>query len=508
MADEPKKASSDGAPPSLRLFYSGVSTLLLLLIVVMVNYVGARRYQRWDWTSRGMFTLSERTEEVLAHLDRPVELFIFLSDGEREFDDVRDLVERYQAETTHISVRAVDPSRERGEYELLASRFDLVQGAPNSDVALVVVSGEQQWKITRDDLLELDYDSFEGEAGPQLNVKSERALTGAILQVTQGRTTKVCVATGHGEWALAAGGDRGLATIRDNLHRDNIEMEAFDLTHADGVPEGCDAVWVISPQRRVSTEVADRLVAYLRTGGNALVTLDPNLEREQIQPTGFEEAFAEFGVEIDATLVLELDPALLLGRTPIERFAVGTYGRHPVTELMRVRGGNVVLDISRSVRASEGTSAVTLLTGSELSYGERDLSQLAADVEPEAGPEDVPGPVSLAVAVTVPPAGADAADPDAAEGAVGGRLVVMGDGDWMDTRFLAEPVLMNGAILSTLNGWLTEREELISIPPRREDATSFIMTDADLEHMFLRVVVLIPLAAFLLGFAAWWSRRQ
>jgi hypothetical protein len=34
------------------------------------------------------------------------------------------------------------------------------------------------------------------------------------------------------------------------------------------------------------------------------------------------------------------------------------------------------------------------------------------------------------------------------------------------------------------------------------------MSEDDLSNLFLRVVVLIPLAFIFLGFAVWWNRRQ
>jgi len=49
---------------------------------------------------------------------------------------------------------------------------------------------------------------------------------------------------------------------------------------------------------------------------------------------------------------------------------------------------------------------------------------------------------------------------------------------------------------------------LINIAPRKTNARAVIMSDADLQNLLFRVVVLLPLAAFIAGFGVWWSRRS
>ena len=62
--------------------------------------------------------------------------------------------------------------------------------------------------------------------------------------------------------------------------------------------------------------------------------------------------------------------------------------------------------------------------------------------------------------------------------------------------------------LSSTAGWLTQREALINIAPRKTNARAIVMSDADLQNLLFRIVVLLPLAAFIAGFGVWWSRRS
>ena len=45
-----------------------VGILLLLALTIMVNWVAARHWLRGDWTSSQLYTLSEKTNNILAGL--------------------------------------------------------------------------------------------------------------------------------------------------------------------------------------------------------------------------------------------------------------------------------------------------------------------------------------------------------------------------------------------------------------------------------------------------------
>ena len=97
-----------------------------------------------------------------------------------------------------------------GEFKVLAQRFGVLEGMTGTgqaraDVAAVVAVGEKNWHVSRDDLAGWDMGGA-GAGEEQLNVKAEQALTGAIVQVTSGRATKVCVtrSTANGRWRKAA----------------------------------------------------------------------------------------------------------------------------------------------------------------------------------------------------------------------------------------------------------------------------------------------------------------
>jgi ABC-2 type transport system permease protein len=480
------------------------STLLLVAIVLMVNYLAFRNYRRMDWTSEGMFTLSAKSLAELRRLDEDIDVYLFLSQAEPDFMHVDELMRRYKAASEHVKVHYVDPDREPGEFKVLAQRFGVFEamtgaGEVRADVAAVVARGDKNWHVGREDLV--GWEMGEGDQGGELNVKAEQALTGAIVQVISGRATRVCVTAGHGEWSLEEGEERSISALKLGLRHDNIEWTAFETLGAKDVPKDCDAVLVLGPLRAFSAAEAKLILDWVQAGGNALLALDPVIEHDQIQPTGFEDALKALNVRLDSSLAIELDPKRLLSPNTVE-FAITEFGDHDTTRALKGRA-HVVVALARSLSLLQPSDRVEpLLRTSEQAFGATDISRvMTAEKEPERAPGDISGPLDVAFAVRT------AADPDAAHDKPGGRLIVVGDSDLLMPALLEAPELANFHLASAWTGWLTERDALVEIPAKKVKGGTAMFTQDDLSGLFFRVGVLLPAAALLFGFMVWFTRR-
>jgi hypothetical protein len=195
----------------------------------------------------------------------------------------------------------------------------------------------------------------------------------------------------------------------------------------------------------------------------------------------------------------------LLRRDPSDLYRVVAFGEHPTTMSVVTRGGGLAVNLARSVRAEEGADATELFQTSDMAFGETDLGGLVADADLLAGPEDRPGPLALAVAFEAPPLPSTTATDEAPRR---GRVIVVGDSDWLAPELLQEPSFANVDFFLAVTGWLSEREELLEIAPRRSNLQAVVMSEGDVSGVAWRIFAFLPGAIFLLGFAVWWSRRQ
>ncbi|NLY94067.1 MAG: GldG family protein [Myxococcales bacterium] len=495
--DERPTAKVDEARRTARI-NTYVGSLLAVLIVVMVNYLAFRHHKRWDFTSESLFTLSERTLEALRELDRDVTIYLLLSKGERVYRDVDELLSRYADESDHIQIERVDPDREASRFLALVDQLKL--GYSAAQVAAVVKSGDRSTRIQLHDLMT---PRFGDEDGPTLDIEAERAFTGAILDLTQGEPSRVCVTSGHGEWSADAGGARGLAAYREDLEPMNVVVQTIETVGTAKVPDHCSMVAVIGPQRPFTKAEVEVLERYVRGGGNLLLAFDPILEGGTILHTGFETFLATLGIDVEPTIVLELDPAKLLGQSPIEEFIASQYGDHETMEPFQLLRGPLALHFARSVRVRPGSKAGTLFSASPLSVAESDVTPFLEGTEYDPERATHRGNVPLGAAITLDPPG----DEDEEQGAKR-RIVVLGDADIFREPFLMQPALANHHVVSALTGFLLEKRALAAIPPRKSQLDAIMMTSEDRTSVAFRVLVLLPLAALLLGVAAYWGRRK
>jgi hypothetical protein len=485
-----------------------LTAILGIVVVVLLNYIAARHYARFDWTTHGLFTLSERSREVLRELETDVRVYVFLGRDEQDFADVETLLEEYVAVTDRIQVEWIDPDRDRARYQVLADQFGidswLAGDVTLSQVPVVVISGDRKWKVERHQLIVEDFESFDDADGHKLDLQSERAITGAILEVTRGEPTKICLATGHGEWELGAYGDRSFDAVARELEWEKIETEPFEI-RKDAIPESCNALFVVSPQRSYSEEEVAIVDQYLNAGGNVMLAFDPVLRKESLTGTGFEQSLEARGILVGKDLVIENDAAQQLPGNPGDLFLVTNFGTHRLVETISQRGGGILVAVARSVDVADGSDSEVLWRTSPNAIAESDLQRA---INPDRERLTPPSSVPLAVAWEyVPPLGDDL-KPVKTEGVDPGRLLVLGDSDWMSSELLDNPQLSNIDFLSASAGWLTQREALINIAPRKTNAQAVVMSDADLQNLLFRVMVLLPLAALIAGFGVWWSRRS
>lgn len=173
----------------------GAGVLLAVALTGMVNYFGWKYHARGDWTSSGLYTLSQRSQQVLADLHRAVDVVVFMRPGDELYEPVQELLARYDAASPTIRVRTVDPERNVAQAQALVEQYELTHGN-----VVVFQSGEERRVIESADLAEYDYSGMQFGQGPQMTgFKGEQMFTGALLELAEGRKPRVLFTTGHGE---------------------------------------------------------------------------------------------------------------------------------------------------------------------------------------------------------------------------------------------------------------------------------------------------------------------
>lgn len=470
--------------------------LLVAALLLIVNYFGWKYNKRFDWTQSDLYSLSEKTRNVLKDLNKDVEFVVFLSPQQQQlFEPTKELLARYDAASQHVSVQHIDAAREPLKAEQTIRKYGV--NAPG----VVVVSGEDRRVIDSSELAELDFTSMQVTGQPGIKgFKGEQLFTSAILQLAEGRKPKILFTTGHGERSLDDRGPRGLSNAQEILGRDNFELEEWASLGKGEVPAGTDLVVVAGPTGSFVQPELDVLTAYLAQGGRLLLLLDPALAQGAgggLVPLGLEGWLATYGVEVGDNVVV--DPSNPLPFFGAETIFVQDYGDHPIVKPLTEGSLPLLASIVRSIGTMEeggaGLQKTELAHTSEKGWGETNLTDLSRVGRDD---QDLAGPVPLGVALET-------------EGPAAGkrptRMVVLGDSDLAGNQLL-EANVANAVLVSNVFNWLVEREALLGIPPKKTEQVHLSLTGSELQTVWIVSLVVLPVLSALAGWRVLARRKR
>lgn len=510
MPDAPSKGGR-----ALDAFLRGPMVVALsALLLVLVNWYASRHYVRWDWTSARSFTLSPRSVEIARGLREPVDMYVLLARDEPLYADVSELAERYAAVSQRLRLHYIDPDRQRERLIGLSQDvgLQLLQSGSGertlSTAAIVVRRGTRHWEVAREALRELGQPDGDDEQGATriLNAKItvERSLSEALLQVVRERATKLCFTSGHAEMPLSQGARSG-ASLAEALRHLNLVVEEVEVHGSTVIPASCDAVIVAGAQRTWSAEDEASLIRYVRAGGNLAVFVDLVVLEGRIVPTGLENLARLAGMQLPAALTVEADARHLLSETVPVHFRADGWNDHEISR--ELRGGSIIAGMVRPVQRAEGADVApeTIISSSPAAWGETSIADLLRTFTPVKGSEDVQGPIAIAMAAQIRGAATRG------EGVASGRVVFAGTSEILGDEYFAiaaRASVANANLAEAIVGWLTARRELVNIPSRPASRAALLVSERDLGQIGLYVILLVPLAAALVGYAVFRSRRS
>jgi ABC-type uncharacterized transport system involved in gliding motility auxiliary subunit len=440
-----------------------IGSLAFVGVLVLLNYMATRYDRRFDLTEQGVFSLSPQSRSVVEGLQQDLTVQAFVEGGISP--DLADLLGLYAHHSPRFQYELIDPDK----HPELAERYQI-----------------RQYNTVR-----FQY----GNESTTITQPTEENITNAIIRVTRTARKTICFIEGHGEPDIEdVQSPRGLASLKQALTNENYEVKKVLLAAEEKVPEDCTAIVVAGPEKPYLDVELQRVSAYLKSGGRALILLPPR------QGLEWQPLLAELGVTLGSDVVVDqvirLFQGPALGLTPL----VNTYGVHEITREFKQR---TIFPMTRSVRAAggkPGVQATELAKTSPQSWAETDLDGIFARGEAslDSG-ADTKGPVSVAVAVEI-----DLKQLAGHEGTA--RLAVYGSAEMAGNREL-EGTYYNRDLMMNTVGWLVGQSDLVSIRPRGIRASRAQLTPEQHTVILYLSVLVLPQLLLIAGIVAWWRRE-
>lgn len=454
--------------------YLVTAAALTVIVNILAGYL-PENMRSFDVTSNKLYTLTEQTKEFVAGLSEDITVYVLVSE---EYKDINldTTLKKMEDLSEHISVTYVDPMVN----PLFYSSYTNAEPSENS---LIVAGPERSRVIDYNDVYEYEYYSY--YEYQITGYDGEGQIAAAIAYVMTDKMPKIYVIDGHEEWELER-------QFIQAVQKENIAYETLSLLRTGAVPEDAQALILNAPLRDYSEDEADKIIAYLAQGGNAVII--PAWTDEELP--NFERILAYYGVSLMDGIVLEGDTDKYYGEIPY--FLFPRIHDNEMTD--SIYGATVFVPYAKALlydEQAEGTFYMPLLETGESSYcktyqGEN--VQIMSDFSKTE--DDMEGPFVITLR----------ADKSVADGLVSHAVIVASEQFFTEDADSVVPgnhIKLFGSIIGTL----VEHESSILLPVKHY-SEALVFTTRTVAVVGMISILIIPAGCLVIGFVIWWRRRK
>jgi ABC-2 type transport system permease protein len=496
MAEETKQPTRK----KIRRLQIGLNVLLqvvlVLFLALMANSIAFKHYKRWDFSRDKKYALSDKTKRFLNTIKGKVRITVFFSPNTPITVDVQNLLTEFQyAAKGKIDIENIDPERNLSRAKEVVDKYKVV-----SDESLLVIDYAGRNKTVKaSEMADVDQSGMAFGEGPRVTAfKGEQGITGAIMDLVEGKKNTLGYVLGHKEPPLA--GNTPISVLKTFIENENIKFQELNLFDVGAIPLELKAIVIDGPQYDFSDREMKLLRDFWEKQGRILLLLDPAAKTPKLN------AFLnELGVKAnDDRLMVFLRTGIqevaltrdvqahFLGGSPITKRLADVHalffgGTSSLTlEPERVRAANIRLE--PLIQAEKGYFA-------ETDYNSNDQAKLQVDAK-----RNPATPLTIGVSIEKGGSADERVQVNSA------RMVVVSNATFIQDNALTQDQQALDFISGSVN-WLLSREQLIGIAPKVPKTLTFSLNEDALRNLRWIILVLLPLVPAVIGGAVWWRRR-
>jgi hypothetical protein len=485
-----------------------VQIAILMAIAIMVNYLGFEHYRRWDLSRDQKYALSDKTKRFLQSIPGKARITVFFGPTNPMAADVQGLLTEYQyAGKGKLDVENIDPERNFSRAKALFDKYKVVTG---EDLLILDYDGRNK-TVKASEMAEIDPGNPTFGDPPKVTAfKGEQALTGALMELVEGKKNAIGYVLGHKEPPIAEpppppampteAAISPVRILKAFVEGENIKLQELNLFDVGAIPTELKTIVIVGPQYDFSDREMKLLHDFWEKQGRILLLLDPSAKTPKLN------AFLnELGVKVNDDRLMAMvktgiqEVALLrdvqaqfLGDSPITKRLAEARGIFPggasslTLEAERVRGANIRLQ--PLVQAEKGYWA-------EADYNSEDQAKFQDDMARN-------GDAVHTMAASIEKGGSA----DERVQANSSRLVLVTNAAFIQDSAIRQDQQALDFVSGAVN-WLLSREQLIGIAPKIPHTLIFSLDEKALRNLRWVILLIMPLVPAVLGLIVWWQRR-
>lgn len=465
--------------------YSFVLTIIVIAAAIILNAIvgteAIRERLKIDLTSNKLYSIGEKTEEVLKDLNEKVEIIGLFDESkmtDSSYSQVIEFVKQYETKSNMVTVKYVDPDKNPA---YIQNELDPSGVLGVSKYDFVVRSAKRSKVLSTYDIFDISYNS--STYMPQVTgLNAEYAFTGAIRYVTAEDIPVIYYSEGHGEGNL----EEEYSELVSDLKLNGYEIQKVNLTAVDKVPEDAFAVLFANPQRDLSTVELEKLTQFMEKGGNTIFLLDPVQSNTKL--TNFEEFLAKYNIALGYDVIFEMAANKAAYGQPY--YFMPTVENNSINSILDPEKFNMPLAYAQSIEIlkndKDWIKSTPLLTTSSEAISKSLLE----------GVEDKSGPFNIGVAVE------NSGNYEPSKTLVIGNSYFVSDSG-MSTSDTGKKFLVNAV------NWMQDKESDIYIPVKTYSTPRLTaVTQQTLTILFIGLIIVVPLIIMGVGTFVWLRRRH
>lgn len=449
--------------------YSSVITVIVIALVVVVNMVFNKLDLSTDLTSDSLFTLTKDSQKVLKDVKDDITIYYMVSKGEEQ-DYIKRVIKQYNKVSDHIKVVTKDPV----VYPNFSRKY-VDDAVSDNDVIVVDETTGAAKYVSSDEMLYSDQYSYYTSGSSEQYLDVEGQITSAIQNVLSTDKKKIYVVTGHDEQSISD-------SLSKTLEKMNVDVEDISLVTQKKVPDDCSLLIEYGPQSDLRDSEKTVIMDYLKKGGTAIL-MPGYVEKET---PNIDEILDYYGMSIQKGIIYEgvghyenylnwIVPTINTDADVMSKFDDKDY---------------VVIGSSQSIKEQKASSLrnslklTDILTTSKQSLLKKDPSSQNTDKEKG----DLSGPFATGVY----------AEETVDDGTT--KLTVIA------TNEVQDDLMQN--VISGMLGDSKDGTTNTSIEAKSLSYSTITMSAGSAIVWSVVLVILVPLALLLTGFAIWFTRRR
>ena len=456
--------------------YGALLTLLMIAITIILNIVVTNLNLKIDVTSEQLYSISDRTKEVVATIDAPINIYVLEETG-RETDWIKEVLTNYTKLNEHLNVVYKDPVL----YPAFGSSYleKTSQNISTISDSTIIIENESTGKFKI--IPPTEFVSNSDSNGTAITF--ENAITNGLGYVMTENDGLIYYTNGHNELSLPT-------TLTDCFERANLTSKSIDLL-TDEMPDPNQSALVIySPHSDFTEDEVSKVIDFLSAGGKAMIFLDYDTP----ELTHFNEILNYYSVAHESGVVVETSSSHMASTSPAILLPIE--GEHEILDHLSNKAAIIVPLSSGLQKLSNSRSTVTLtplLGTSEGSFLKKNVE--SNTFSKESG--DIDGPIVISCTIEEQTANADT------------KLFVMANTYFLDSSTINVSATGNSSFINSTLGWLFSLDTSYAIEGKTEDVyTIKALSTTQTLMIELLVMVIIPLIVIITGITVWIKRRH